>query len=125
MKIRIYYEDTDCGGIVYHANYLKFCERARSDIFFSQNKMPYNQNFGFVVKAIKADFHKSAKLGDLIEVRTKILEIKKVTLLLLQEIYLKEERLFSMEVKLAFIDLLSAKLALIPKEIMEVLYANN
>ena len=37
MKIRIYYEDTDAGGVVYHSNYLKFCERARSEIFFAKN----------------------------------------------------------------------------------------
>ena len=37
MKIRVYYEDTDAGGVVYHSNYLKFCERARSEIFFAKN----------------------------------------------------------------------------------------
>jgi len=40
MKIRVYYEDTDAGGIVYHANYIKYCERARSEHFFARGVMP-------------------------------------------------------------------------------------
>ncbi|MEN8727803.1 MAG: acyl-CoA thioesterase, partial [Sulfurovum sp.] len=40
MKIRVYYEDTDAGGIVYHTNYIKYCERARSEIFFQRGKKP-------------------------------------------------------------------------------------
>ena len=49
MKIRVYYEDTDAGGIVYHTNYIKYCERARSEIFFKQNMMPLDgEKSGFV-----------------------------------------------------------------------------
>ena len=40
MKIRVYYEDTDAGGIVYHTNYIKFCERARSEVFFQRGIIP-------------------------------------------------------------------------------------
>lgn len=121
MQIRIYYEDTDCGGIVYHANFIKFCERARSEVFFSLGKMPYEDQLGFVVRNINANFYKSAFLGDVIEVKTQVKEIKKVTLLLFQEIYRGEEKLFDMEVKMGFVDIKKGKPAPISEKIMEVL----
>jgi len=76
MKIRIYYEDTDAGGIVYHTNYIKFCERARSEIFFKSDFEVMDKNSGFVVKNLNANFFKPAKLGDMIEVKTKLVEAK-------------------------------------------------
>ena len=77
MKFRIYYEDTDAAGIVYHANYIKFCERARSEMFFTSRLKPFNESGYFVISEICAKFIKPAKLGDLIEVRTKIIELMK------------------------------------------------
>lgn len=121
MKIRVYYEDTDCGGIVYHSNYLKFCERARSELFFGKGKMPYNQALGFVVKNIKADFIKSAKLGDELWVKTSLLELKKVQLTLKQEIFREEEKIFSMEARLGFIDFERGKPCEMTQEFLEVL----
>ena len=56
MKFRIYYEDTDCGGVVYYANYLKFCERARSELFFQKGLSPHKDNEFFVVKSVMADY---------------------------------------------------------------------
>ncbi len=74
MKIRIYYEDTDAGGIVYHTNYIKFCERARSEAFFSANMMPFDSdNSGFIAKDLKCSFLSTAKLGDLVNVTTEVL----------------------------------------------------
>ena len=53
MKIRVYYEDTDAGGIVYHANYIKYCERARSELFFEKNMIPTEgDRSSFVVRRI-------------------------------------------------------------------------
>jgi len=54
MKIRVYYEDTDSGGVVYHTQYLAFCERARSEIFF-QNGIDFSES-GFVVRDLEATF---------------------------------------------------------------------
>lgn len=121
MKIRVYYEDTDCGGIVYHSNYLKFCERARSELFFGKGKMPYNQSLGFVVKNINADFIKSAKLGDELWVKTSLLELKKVQLTLRQEVFRGEEKIFAMDVRLGFIDFERGKPSEITKDFLEVL----
>ncbi|MGD9625492.1 MAG: acyl-CoA thioesterase, partial [Arcobacter sp.] len=52
MKLRVYYEDTDAGGIVYHSNYLNFCERARSDVFFQKGFSPVLEGGHFVAKKI-------------------------------------------------------------------------
>lgn len=85
--VRIYYEDTDCGGIVYHTNYIKYCERARSEIFFSAGILPNTERVGLVVRKLNAEFLDSAKLGDLLVVKTKILKLGSSSLTLLQEIY--------------------------------------
>ena len=50
MKIRVYYEDTDAGGIVYHSIYLNYCERARSELYFKQGLIPHSQDDFFDVK---------------------------------------------------------------------------
>ena len=104
MKIRVYYEDTDAGGIVYHTNYIKYCERARSEIFFERNMMPGDgANSGFVVRDIKASFLGTSTLGDVLDVSSKILSQKSSSMVLLQEIYKEEKKIFSMEIVLVYI----------------------
>ena len=115
MKIRVYYEDTDAGGIVYHTNYIKFCERARSEVFFAQEMMPSEHTeSGFVVRKINADFLATSKLGDLLDVTSKILKLKSSSLVLLQEVWKNDIKVFSMEVLLVYID--SGKPRRIPEE---------
>ena len=103
MKTRIYYDDTDAGGVVYHANYLKFCERARSDLFFEQGKSPAVNDGHFVVRRLEAEYIKPAKLGNLIEVKNELLELKKASLILKQMIYKEDVLLFSMTSTLAYV----------------------
>lgn len=103
MKTRIYYDDTDAGGVVYHANYLKFCERARSDLFYEKGKSPAVNGGHFVVKHLEADFIQSAKLGDVIEVKTKLLLLKNASLILQQEVWREEVKLFAMTSTLAYV----------------------
>ncbi len=86
--VRVYYEDTDCGGIVYHTNYIKYCERARSEIFFSAGILPNTERVGLVVRKLNADFLDSAKLGDLLKVKTRIVKLGGSSLTLNQEIFL-------------------------------------
>jgi len=95
MQIRVYYEDTDAGGIVYHSNYLNFCERARSELFFQKNLTPIIDDAHFVVRRMECDFIKSAKFADLIEVSSKIVEIKKSSLKIFQEIKKDNDILFN------------------------------
>ena len=104
MKIRVYYEDTDAGGIVYHTNYIKYCERARSEAFFSQGMIPEGStNSGFVVRNINANFLATSKLGDMLSVSSKIQTLKSSSLTLLQEIWKDQTKVFSMKVVLVYI----------------------
>jgi len=102
MKIRVYFEDTDIGGIVYHTKYINFCERARSEVLFKNGMSPFDAdtNSGYVVKSLNCNFIKSATLGDILDVKTKILDISKVKFTLLQEIFKENEKIFSMEILL-------------------------
>lgn len=124
MKIRIYYEDTDAGGIVYHTNYIKFCERARSEAFFQAGLNFTKEDGYFVVSSLEAKFIASAVLGDEVFVRTKILELKKASLVLEQEIYKFDDKnaeklLFRATITLAFMK--EEKLAKINDEIKKFL----
>lgn len=120
MIIRVYYEDTDVGGVVYHSNYLNFCERARSQLFFDAGRSPILSGGHFVAKRIEADYIKSAKFGDLLEVKTSLIEIKNVSFRLLQEIFRENEKVFEMHIDLVYIDF-AGKMAKIPQEEKEFL----
>ena len=119
MKIRVYYEDTDLGGIVYHSNYVKFCERARSEVFFEQGRLPtLGEESGFVVRNINADFLATSTLGDLLEVTTEVLTLKNSSLTLLQEIWKEEQKVFSMNIVLVYLE--KGKPSRIPTSLKEV-----
>ncbi|PHS36036.1 MAG: acyl-CoA thioester hydrolase [Sulfurovum sp.] len=119
MQVRVYYEDTDAGGIVYHTNYIKYCERARSEIFFERGLKPsLGDSSGFVVRDIKASFLATASLGDTLDVSSKILTLKKTSLVLLQEVWKEEVKVFSMEVVLVYVD--KGKPCRIPEVFKEV-----
>ncbi len=80
LPVRVYYEDTDFSGFVYHANYLKFCERARSDCLrllgIHHHELHWHETdgrMGFVVRRMECDFVKPAQIDDILEVRTQML----------------------------------------------------
>jgi acyl-CoA thioester hydrolase len=103
VQIRVYYEDTDLGGVVYHSNYLNFCERARSELFFSKGKSPVLAEGHFVAKSLEADYIKPALFADLLEVKTELISIRFASFTLKQAIYRGEEKIFEMKIKLAYL----------------------
>lgn len=103
MKIRVYYEDTDTGGVVYHSNYLNFCERARSDAFFNNGMTPVLSNGHFVARKIEADYFMSARLGDILAVKTELIKMKAASFILLQTIYKDDKKIFELKITLAYI----------------------
>jgi len=115
VQIRVYYEDTDVGGVVYHSNYLNFCERARSQLFFDAGRSPITSSGHFVAKSIKADYLKSAKFGDVLEVKTTLKSIKNASFILMQSVCRGEERLFVMEIQLVYLTH-EGTIAVIPEE---------
>lgn len=129
-RVRVYFEDTDCGGIVYHTNYIKYCERARSEIFFSAKSLPIVESSGFVLTNLAAKFITTASLGDMLEVRSEVSMIKNASITLEQDIYkifsAKENNacetlVFSAQVNLAFLDVAKSKVTKIPDSMREIL----
>lgn len=102
MKLRVYYEDTDVGGVVYHTNYIKYCERARSEMFFEENIKLGEDNSHFVVTKMEVEFKKPAFLGDILEVKTELLEMRNASLIALQTIYKDDKKLFIAKITVAF-----------------------
>ncbi len=103
MKIRVYYEDTDTGGVVYHSNYVNFCERARSEAFFQRGMTPVLESGHFVARKLKADFFLSAKLGDELDIKTELIEMRAASFRLLQTIYRDNKKIFELSIVLAYI----------------------
>ena len=100
MKIRVYYEDTDVGGRVYHSRYLNFCERARSELFFQEGKSPVHKGYHFVIKELTAHYHAPAFLGDVLEVRTHLTKMTRISVELEQVIWRKSEKIFTLTIVL-------------------------
>ena len=102
MNIRVYYEDTDLGGIVYYANYLRFIERARSewlrDLGIDQIKMRNEQDAIFVVTKLKVDYLLPAYFDDMLTVDTKIQIVSPVRAYFYQNIFRQEDVIFKAEV---------------------------
>jgi len=105
FTLRVYYEDTDAGGIVYYSNYLKFAERARSELLrsigFGNNRVTKKFGISFAVTWCSIDYKRPAKLDDMLEVKTGLSEIGGATMTMIQEIYRDDERLVGMNVKVA------------------------
>jgi len=107
LPIRIYYEDTDAGGVVYYANYLRFCERARSEwlraLGFGQQQMLATGGPLFVVRRVQADYLAPARLDDDLTVISAIHEVRNVSVLFYQRIFREDKLLFTAEIKIASI----------------------
>ncbi|WP_415398423.1 YbgC/FadM family acyl-CoA thioesterase [Sulfurimonas sp. CS5] len=103
MQIRVYYEDTDTGGVVYHSNYLNFCERARSDAFFKKDMTPVLESGHFVARKLEADYIASAKLGDVLDVKTELIQMKAASFTLFQTIFRDSKKIFGLSITLAYI----------------------
>lgn len=90
LECRVYFEDTDAGGIVYYANYLKFYERARTEYLralgFEQDRL-LTQNIVFVVRNITVDFIQAARFNEILMVDTRIGQLNKASLIFEQEIF--------------------------------------
>lgn len=108
IDIRVYYEDTDAGGVVYHANYLKFGERARTELLRSagfENKSLHDvHNVLFVVRHIAADYIKTAHLDDHLRIDSSITQLKNASFTMRQSVFRGEEMIFTMDVVLVCVD---------------------
>ena len=121
--LKIYYEDTDLAGIVYYANYLKFVERARSEMLhtlaISQKKLFESGKF-FVVTDLKAKYLSPAFFEDNLEVISELKEIRGASILLCQKVCRSSELLFKVSVNLALVRA-NGKVSRIPANIRQLL----
>jgi acyl-CoA thioester hydrolase len=106
LPVRVYYEDTDFSGAVYHANYLKFCERARSDALrlLGIHHRELMGKLGFVVRAIACDYLKPCGIDDMLLVETRFIEIGGARLEIDQRIRRDGETIFTAKVTVAVVD---------------------
>ena len=123
-KLKVYYEDTDSGGVVYYANYLKFMERARTEalhsIGYSNKKVKDDFNCLIIVKACKIDYKKSAHLEDELTVRSFVKSVTKTSFFMNQIISRNDNIITEAQVHLVFVDT-KGKPVKIPKEIQNKL----
>lgn len=125
-SIRVYYEDTDAGGVVYHARYLHFFERARTEFLrekgFSQQQF-LAENFAFVVKKMEIDYKIPARLDDFLWVESEIIALKGAKIVFQQRLWRDDICLSEANVTVAAVDLAKMKAIAIPKEIKQALQA--
>ena len=131
MQVRVYYEDTDFSGIVYHANYLRFMERGRTNFLRLQgadqralfteaeNEVP---GFAFVVRAMQIEFLKPAHMDDLLDVVTRTVEVRGASITLAQEVRRGDTVLIEAKVKVAFIS--GGQARQIPKALRTIMKAD-
>lgn len=121
--VRVYYEDTDAGGVVFYANYLKFFERARTEMLrslgFEQDRLIDEQGVIFVVRSVQVDYLKPARFNEQIEVSAEVKQAKKTNFLFAQEISRDSDLLCRGEVRIACLDARSMRPKVIPAEILE------
>jgi len=123
--VRVYYEDTDAGGVVFYANYLKFMERARTELLrhygFEQDQIRETHHVIFAVRQVQIDYHKPARFNQLLTVHTKITECKKASLVFHQSITPDGDDvcLCSANIKVASLNPTSFKPVAIPQIIRE------
>ena len=119
-KLKIYYEDTDSGGVVYYANYLKFLERARTEalysVGYSNKKVKENFDALIIVKSCSIEYKKSAHLEDELTIRSFVKSITKTSFFMNQIISRDEDIIVEAQVHLVFVDL-KGKPIKIPDEI--------
>jgi acyl-CoA thioester hydrolase len=119
-KIKVYYEDTDAGGVVYYANYLKFLERARTEalysIGFSTSKIKEIYNSLIIVKSCNIDYKKSSFLEDELTIRSFVKSITKTSFFMSQIITKDDQIIVEAKIHLVFVNG-DGKPVRIPKEI--------
>lgn len=107
LRVKIYYEDTDAGGVVYYANYLRYMERARTE-FLSKKGISVAEYHGrglfFVVAHVDIYYRAPARLGETIEIQTEVKELKRASITLGHRVLRDETLLAEAEVTLALVD---------------------
>jgi acyl-CoA thioester hydrolase len=120
---RIYWEDTDAGGVVYHARYVAFMERARTEwmraLGYGQERMRCDHGLVFAVRSMSMDFLKPARLDDALAVTATLVQCKRASMVFDQAVCRGDETLLTAQVKIAALDAATFK----PRGMDDVLHA--
>ncbi|MGR9044884.1 MAG: tol-pal system-associated acyl-CoA thioesterase [Gammaproteobacteria bacterium] len=123
--VRIYYEDTDAGGVVYYANYLKFFERARTEMLrrlgFEQDRLLADEGVIFVVRSVQVDYLMPARFNEQINVSALVTLAKKASLIFTQTVTRGDDVLCRGTVRIACLDSQSMRPKAIPEFLLEQL----
>ncbi len=123
QAFRVYYEDTDSGGIVYYANYLRFLERARTEVLrelgFEQARLARDTGIAFAVRSLAIEYLKPARLDDVIEVKSSVKKLGRAQVVFRQRIERGGDLLVDAAVRVACLDLGKGKATAIPHNIHE------
>lgn len=123
-EYRVYYEDTDAGGIMYHAQYISWCERGRAeylrDVHLNSSEIVEQDGVMFVVRHLNADYFKPARLDELLRVETSVKEMKNSSFIMNQSIFCQDSMLFSMTVTIVCVDK-SGRPVRIPERIRNII----
>ena len=125
FKVRIYYEDTDAGGVVFYANYFKFTERARTELIYEKLKLKHLElkdkfNVIFVVKSLSSKYIAPARFEDDLTVVSKIVEKSPVRLVLEQNIEKGNKMIFTSTIELAVVSS-KGKITKLPDKILSLI----
>jgi acyl-CoA thioester hydrolase len=123
LPVRIYYEDTDAGGVVYYANYLKYLERGRTEFIrtlgVEQRVLAAETGLAFAVRSLSAEYLKPAVLDDELVVETTVRELGRAQVTFAQSILRAHETLLTATVRVACLDLAKGRAAAMPKPLHE------
>jgi acyl-CoA thioester hydrolase len=123
FPVRIYWEDTDAGGIVFYANYLKFFERARTEwlrsLGLGQQELRERTGGMFVVSETQVKYHRPAQLDDLLRVTASLSEIGRVSLTIKQQAFRDNTLLCEGSIRIGWVDASSLKPSRIPTSVLE------
>jgi len=121
--VRVYYEDTDAGGIVFYANYLKFFERARTEWLraagVGQQELLETMGAAFVVKSVSLDYHAPARLDDVLTIRTTVEKLGRASVQFAQQAWKGDLLLTSASVKVGCVDTATMRPRSLPDEAAE------
>lgn len=121
--VRVYYEDTDAGGVVFYANYLKFYERARTEMLramgYEQDQLIDREKVIFVVRSVKVDYLKPAKFNELLQVSALVDSVGPASVSFAQQITRDETVLNQAVIKIACLDVETMRPKIIPEKLLE------
>lgn len=127
LPLRVYYEDTDAAGVVYYANYLRFCERARTEFLralgFEQQQLLVERRIGFVVKSVRAEYIAPARLDDKLIIQSRVVRMGGASMIFDQKVMRGAELLFDSSISIACVDTTRQRPTGLPADLRTLLKA--